>query len=405
MTVAVLGGGIQGCSVALELAERGFRVDLFDSAPSLLTAASRHNEGKIHLGYVYSADETLRTAALMARGAAVFGSSLRRWLGADFDSIAISTPFNYAVHRNSMRTPCELARTYREISSIVEAEFAGRSCYLGGVVASHVRRLTDSELDVYGPNITAGFETAEVAIDPDALADRLNGVVLAHPRIRVHTSARVDSVDADRRRMNVSLGGEPIESVGPFVHIVNCAWSGRPAIDATTGIHPVGNWSFRMKYFVRVNLADAAVDVPSTTVVIGSFGDIVDFGEGNFFLSWYPVGRRGWSTELSPPSWPTDLGEEDGQALALDLLAGFGLVVPGLAELASTHADRCVVRGGVIFALGDTDLADPTSRLHERHAIGPHSHGNYHTIDTGKLTVAPLFASIVADRIEAASRG
>ena len=37
-----------------------------------------------------------------------------------------------------------------------------------------------------------------------------------------------------------------------------------------------------------------------------------------------------------------------------------------------------------------------------RHAIGPQSHGRYHTVDTGKLTTAPLFGKRLADTILAA---
>jgi len=405
MTVAVLGGGIQGCTVALELAERGFRVDLFEMASSLLTAASRHNEGKVHLGYVYSADQSLRTAELMLRGAAVFGSSLRRWIGADFDKVGISAPLVYAVHEESMRSPEELAAVYGSISSMVASTIKSQRQYLGTAKPSHLRRLSRSELEGYGRSITAGFETAEVAIDPNALASTLEAVVMANPLISVHTSAVVESVDSERRRLQIAFDGEPAEAVGPFVHIVNCAWTGGPAIDSTTGILPVGNWSFRMKYFLRANLSDAAIGVSSTTIVLGPFGDVVDYGTGHYYLSWYPVGWRGWSTDLVPPEWPSELGPEDGHALARELLAGFSEVVPTLGQIADTHATQCEVRGGMIFALGDTGLDDPASRLHERHAIGPRTQGNYHTIDTGKLTVAPLFASIVADRIEASRRG
>ena len=65
MRIAVVGGGLQGCAVALELARRGHAVELFDEQPNLMTGASRNSEGKIHLGYVYAADPSLRTARLM----------------------------------------------------------------------------------------------------------------------------------------------------------------------------------------------------------------------------------------------------------------------------------------------------------------------------------------------------
>ena len=49
-TVAVLGAGIMGTCLALMLARRGRRVVLFDKAAMPMSAASRWNEGKIHLG-------------------------------------------------------------------------------------------------------------------------------------------------------------------------------------------------------------------------------------------------------------------------------------------------------------------------------------------------------------------
>ena len=57
------------------------------------------------------------------------------------------------------------------------------------------------------------------------------------------------------------------------------------------------------------------------------------------------------------------------------------------------------VRGGVIFAWGSSDISDISSELHSRFDVGPFSKGGYHSIDTGKYCVAPLFALEVADRI------
>jgi 2-polyprenyl-6-methoxyphenol hydroxylase-like FAD-dependent oxidoreductase len=60
--IAVLGAGLQGTCIALELARRGFDVDLLDQDLEPLNRASLRNEGKIHLGFVYAKDATLRTA-------------------------------------------------------------------------------------------------------------------------------------------------------------------------------------------------------------------------------------------------------------------------------------------------------------------------------------------------------
>ena len=59
------------------------------------------------------------------------------------------------------------------------------------------------------------------------------------------------------------------------------------------------------------------------------------------------------------------------------------------------------VRGGAIVAWGDTDIDDPESELHRRYEIGVSTNGTYHSVDPGKLTMAPYFAEVCADRIMA----
>ena len=51
------------------------------------------------------------------------------------------------------------------------------------------------------------------------------------------------------------------------------------------------------------------------------------------------------------------------------------------------------VSAGVIFSWGQSDIDDPQSELHERWDVGIHATDGYFSIDTGKLTCAPLFAS------------
>ena len=66
-SVAVLGGGIMGSSVALHLARMGAHATVLEREAKPFMGASRWNEGKIHLGFLYAADPTLRTRALGPR--------------------------------------------------------------------------------------------------------------------------------------------------------------------------------------------------------------------------------------------------------------------------------------------------------------------------------------------------
>src|SRR5215467_12940226 len=104
MHVAVLGGGLQGCCVALALAERAVNVTLFDKNDLLLSKAAVANEGKIHLGYMYAGDPTLSTAKAMMASALSFAPFLERHLGQPMQSFSVSAPASYVVHRDSQQS-------------------------------------------------------------------------------------------------------------------------------------------------------------------------------------------------------------------------------------------------------------------------------------------------------------
>lgn len=145
MRVAVIGSGIQGSCVAMELGSRNVDVDLIEAKSLPMEGASRHSEGKIHLGFVYANDASLRTADLLMRGAAVFGRLMHEWLGTEFDDLPVSTAFNYAVHKQSLIPPQHLARTYQEISSRIRRR-CNDGAYFGIENPGEVDRLSDSEI-------------------------------------------------------------------------------------------------------------------------------------------------------------------------------------------------------------------------------------------------------------------
>ena len=376
--------------MALELAHRGVAVELFERRPAAMEGASRHCEGKLHLGFVYAADDSLRSARLMARGAGAFMPALRRWIGAAADALPVSQAFHYAVHRDSLHTPDELEVRYGEIARLAR-EHVAAGAHPGERRPEHLERADDER---YGPDVAAVFRTGEVSVHPDALADALAAAVAEEPRVTLRTGARVEAVDRPGGRLRLPDGWSP-----RFAHIVNCAWDGRLALDASAGVAPPGPWSFRMKYFVRLVLAPGSPAPPDTTIVLGPFGDVVDLGGGDLYLSWYPASRRGWSEALEPPAWPEALAGEERAAVLDGVAAGLEGVLPGAAAILRDQAEQAAVRGGVIYALGTTDVADPESELHERRRVGPVSRDGYHTVDTGKRTLAPLFALELADRL------
>jgi len=59
--VAVIGGGIFGCTAAIHLKREGHEVDLYETKNSILRCASTCNQYRLHRGYHYPrSPETIR---------------------------------------------------------------------------------------------------------------------------------------------------------------------------------------------------------------------------------------------------------------------------------------------------------------------------------------------------------
>ncbi len=172
----MLGAGLQGVSVALALAAAGYRVTLVDRAPDCLLRASLRNEGKIHLGFVYANDPSLRTSSLMLEGALAFGPRLEALLGLPVRwSDLVAHPFMYVVMRDSLVAPDRILHTWDRLQGVYEdACRTGDAAPYLGTRPSRLWRETSSTTGVrasFGDEAALTVETAELAIDPARLRD------------------------------------------------------------------------------------------------------------------------------------------------------------------------------------------------------------------------------------------
>jgi glycine/D-amino acid oxidase-like deaminating enzyme len=401
MRVAVLGGGLQGCCVALALAERGIKTVIFDRNDRLLSRAAIANEGKIHLGYMYANDRSTSTARMMMQGALAFAPFFTRHLGLSPDSIPISRPAAYVVHRDSQRTPDQVSQYLASVHRLIREASEGRGdAYFGRDLADAPRTWSEAEREAqFDPQVAmAAFDTPEVAIDPVTLAEAVRKSIEADPRIDVRLGHQVTSVD-DASGLEVVLQVSDGIVRERFDHVVNALWDGRFAINETRGLRPDRPWLHRLKYGVSFRLPRGTNLPPSATFVSGPFGEVVSYADGLTYLTWYPVCLQGISADVTPPEWPTYPTEPLRSGLLQDTLTAMAQFVPCLRALNPGELEDVTVKGGVIVAWGETDIYDPASELHRRFEIGVTSTGRFHSVDPGKLTMAPYFAEVCARRI------
>lgn len=392
---------MQGCCCALALAARGARVTIFDRNDRLLSRAAVANEGKIHLGYMYANDPTRSTARTMVKGALAFAPFLTRHLEIPTHAFKVSEPAAYVVHRDS-QVHCDQVRDYlAAVHGMIKERAEGRAeAYFGRDLSAPPRQWANAELEEKFDRkfALAAFDSPEIAIDTVALAEMLRERIGSDPLIEVRSDHEVISVEDDSDPTVVVDGPDGVARAG-FDHIVNALWDGRLAIDRRAALAPQRPWLHRLKYGVTFRLPEHSLRPPSATFVSGPLGEVVSYWDGLVYLTWYPSCLVAMSRELVPPEWPTYPEEPLSSTVAAGTLDGLAEFVLALRTWRLEELIDLTVRGGVIVAWGKTDIYDPKSELHRRYEIGVTSSGRFHSIDPGKLTMAPYFADLCADRI------
>jgi glycine/D-amino acid oxidase-like deaminating enzyme len=395
--VGVLGSGILGSSVALSLARHGARVTLYDQADRPFTAASRWNEGKIHLGCLYAADTTLDTARRLLPGALAFKDLVEDLTGMSLDEVTTPEDDLFLVHHDSIVSPDE-TRAYLEAVAGLAADLPGADRYLTDLRRARIRPVSREELTGYDPEVVAAaFRVPERSVDTVAVADRFVAALEDASRIEMALRSRVTAVSPGPDGLDGPLEVVTTDGrVERFDFVVNALWEGRPGIDAGLGIAPIARWSHRYRLALFVTTA-RDVAAPSAILTTGPFGDMKAYGPRRFYLSWYPAGLVAEGTDTDPPPLP-ELDSARRAEIAAETFGRLGAVIPAVGNI-ERHAAEVRVAGGWVFAMGRGSLADPAATLHRRDRIGIYRHGRYLSVDTGKYSTAPLMAREVADMI------
>ncbi len=394
--VAVLGAGIMGCCLALFLARRGIRVNLFDARDRPMAGASRWNEGKIHLGYLYGADASLATARHLLPGGLRFKALAEQLIEQALDDYVTTSDDMFLIHRDSVVDAARARAYYRAVDELIQHS-AGTGDYLCDLRGRTTRELSPGELAAIADPalVTAGFGVPERSVQTHWLADRLCDAVDAEPGIEQRMGERVTAV---HRCPRPDKHWEVVTAAGRqgFDCVVNALWEGRLAIDATVGLPRPTEWSarYRLALFART---PQALAVPSAVLGIGPFGDVKNYNGRDFYLSWYPAGLA-YTSDGELPGGEDAVPAFDDAAVARatrdGLSAAFGWVDDILAAGAQTR-----VGGGWVVAQGRGPLSSATSTLHRRDAFGVSRLDTYYSVDTGKYSTAPWLAHSLAQEI------
>lgn len=396
--IAVIGAGMVGCLVALDIAERGYSVVLFEKEHDVMQRASLVNEGKIHLGYVYGADASFRTAKTMIDDGLRFRPLLERWMKPQQFEACLTDRFHYIVPPDSMLSLTEITAHFARVDAyLAEQENRLNLTYLG---------LT-SQFDNYDKPLPKMhghlLPTREAGIWPTGIAKAIASSVKAHPRIQLVLGMSVDRVKPEGKAWSVLSKDRCQKPEGPFDVVVNAAWADRRNIDRKSGFAAADRFFTRFKFGVILENATRAFDgaLPiNGTGTLGAYGDSVYYPQNDsLYCSWYPVGMCYTSSddELNF-TLPAD---DHSDGLMRQTWAGYATIDPAYEALLDPQTQlKARLIGDFIVANGQSDIIDPASKLHERWVHGPRALGDgYWSIDTGKYSSAPRCAAQCVDAI------
>jgi glycine/D-amino acid oxidase-like deaminating enzyme len=393
LRVGILGAGIMGCSLALLLARGGARVTLIDAAPGPFAQASRWNEGKIHLGFLYAGDPSLSTARKLLPGGLAFRSIVEMLVGRPIDDAISPTGDVFLTHRNSVVSAEAMGAYFNRVARMVR-EHPEAHRYLADLEDVQVEALTPAQLANFTPSaqIVAGFHVPERSVQTRMLADWFVEAVAAEPSIAGLFNCRVAGVVQSGERWRVRATPDIAES---FDLIVNALWEGRTAVDRSAGIVDAETRSYRYRVALFARAAKPC-SMPSTVIAIGPFGDIKNYNGRDLYLSWYPAGLVADLADIDGLAMPARDAAADRAVIARTVaaLAQFFPEVPAALDGADIR-----VRGGWVVAAGGGSLADAGSALHRRDRFGVSRSGTYISVDTGKYASAPWLARRIASEI------
>ncbi|WP_114010665.1 FAD-dependent oxidoreductase [Cohaesibacter intestini] len=390
MSVSIIGGGLTGCLIALELAEAGHKVVLFDRASELMARASFANEGKIHLGFVYAADTSFQTARRMIDDALRFRPLLERWIPSRVFEAMIYDRFDYFVPHSSMLSVKAINAHFGKVIQYLNVQ-TNRNA------ASYLGRRDFAPVSPSAPphdTLQALFHTPEQGVWPASIAEEIRRCVHSHPRVDIRLDTTVTKIRPQKQQWHLDLmPSDKAEQTteGPFETVINCAWAGRRHLDAASGHPDHAQWFYRYKFGVVLSNARAAFGgaLPrNSTAMLGAYGDSVYCAaQDSLYCSWYPVGMCFSCAELVSDQPPR---LDDHEAAILKTWQGYATIDPTFKTLLETQPiSKARIVGDYIAAKAKTDIQDPNSRLHERHGYGAMQLApGYWSVETGKYTSA-----------------
>ena len=399
--IAILGAGLAGCCAALELARKGYKTMVFDRSILPINQASLHNEGKLHLGYVYARATEDETHKKMIEGSLQFLGIIEYLTGIPHAHFNRSSRFKYAVPKATMLPLENILSHFQKVDTEIERFIYHQQSYKTHQRINPSRLLKLNRVKHFNRNNLLGvIETPEYSVDPVQIANIVSASVLSSDMIDFRGHCEITKVSKK------ASGGYQIYIDDPsgshtmeFDACINCLWEERIKLDKLIGIQPKKTSLTRYKASITFfHRGDVLKAIPSTTLVSGAFGDVVNYQNGLYYLSWYPACKIGQTIDEDVRELKSKISRINKEDLIFETISKLSKYLKPVNKFINI-IKLGKVGGGFICGWAKTDITDPNSQLHGRNDIGVVAHGRWISVNTGKYCTAPLYGTRAAEQL------
>jgi glycine/D-amino acid oxidase-like deaminating enzyme len=371
--VAVIGGGIAGCTTALELAKQGHKVIIYEQNSDILQGTSSRTPGRMGLGYHYfhsgTAEHYMRqTVGFMQKYSDCFvGNELTPHLQHG----------RYFIVKDSLIDSQELMANYDDVERKFEeiCKTDPSKSIFGTMHLHRTLHRSEFESDIASEKVAFAFETEERLLDWQKFSARLKSEIANNPNIEIRKGRAVEDISIDNSGKFLVKQSDKVREVD---YVVNCTWQNIEDLNAKLDIgdahirktDPTTATTSRLKLLVEVELPDSLKDKHSMFFCVGPHAMFSNLGNGKGRITFAPVTNFGTTTETKmPEQWERWLSEglspEETQQYGQAIIDGVTGYIPAMKDAVLSS-----VIAGIVKSKGSVDIADKDSPFHKRDYSG-----------------------------------
>lgn len=201
--VIVIGGGIFGCLIAIELSRKGLKVQIHEKNNQIMLGASLNNQNRLHLGYHYPRD--LETVAQCKKGFKSFKNRFAECILENFDNTYFISSVESNLNFQQYKKFCETSNLpIREVK--LNNFFPMMENIEGGLFTDEVvydstilQKLVADELKNASVRVLTNSNVQE-------LSEIENGFAITDQSTNFHASAVINCTYANFNDFNHGLG-------------------------------------------------------------------------------------------------------------------------------------------------------------------------------------------------------